>query len=153
MLLFAIMFGTATSFAGPSKSYTKLYDWHYSEPPNIVICEYSQTSRDTIDEAVKFWEKKGYKLGNVYTNTSACQRDWSPNTIMFVGQGDLDISIHNGLTTPWFKPGTQRLVSAVIQVEAAAANNVELVAHELGHGLGLDHSPDQNSVMYPTKSY
>lgn len=57
------------------------------------------------------------------------------------------------LTTNWYD-NTGRLTEADIQIDAGLAasgqyNMQQTVAHEVGHVLGLDHSPVLSSVMFP----
>lgn len=61
------------------------------------------------------------------------------------------------LTTTTYKGHTGQILDADIEINAVAVFSQTgvfdlqgVVTHEVGHALGLDHSPDARSTMYPT---
>ena len=143
-----LLAGLLISSLSLASDYQRAWVWETSSPPDIDVCEDAQTTIETVNKAVKFWRKKGYRLGAVYRSNSICQKDYHPSTIIIHGEQNLDTAAYNAYTTPWFNPNTGKLVSAVVQFNDSISNVQELVNHEIGHGLGLSHTFDHKDVMY-----
>ena len=98
--------------------------------------EVPETSLAFIDDGIVDNARAGHDGKNTITLTSD----------LFKDQGYI------ALTSNWWDD-SGRMVEADIQVDASANqggyNIQQLVAHEIGHFLGLDHSPVLSSVMYP----
>jgi hypothetical protein len=149
MLLLSLILSTSMSHAG---DYEKVWEWNYTSPPNIVICNDAKTSASTVKKAVTFWKSKGYNFGTVYSDNGVCNKDYHSKTVMITGERSLDTDSHHAMTIPWFN-SSGKLVSVVIGFEDTSANNLELVTHELGHSLGIDHAGDADDIMYAYRSY
>ena len=125
--------------------------------PNILICKASQTAKETIEEAAKYWQRHGFKVGTISSGNDeqACQmtEPLKRGYIIFMGSKGLDTKRHYAITQPWYRKSTQKMVSASIRVQEEYSNNLKLITHELGHALGLLHVDDKNSVMYEWHRY
>lgn len=107
-----------------------------------------------LDKASKDWNaipdtSLGFQSLGVVDGASAGKDE--RNTIsladdLFAGQKFI------ALTTNWYDDNG-RIIEADMQIDPAAVaggyNLQQLVAHEMGHVLGLDHSAVLSSVMYP----
>ena len=130
--------------------YTVKRDWHSNySTPDIMICKKSNTKKEIVEKSVNFWKSQGFKVGDIVKEkNNECSNEWERGYILIGGQGDLDIRKDNGSTYPFCKKGTEKMVSAFILLNKEKANNLELVKHEIGHGLGLGHTDHWGHVMY-----
>jgi len=119
--------------------------------PVITICaNESKTNVSVIKNAKKYWESKGYTIGNIIKKD--CDNEIYPyGEIRFVGERTLDINSYFGMTNRGYADGN--IVSGHIQLSNQDANNVELVTHELGHALGIQHNDNKNDLMYEYHMY
>ena len=108
----------------------------------------------TLVNSFKIWEEmefyasdeKKIKINFITTNTKADANLWVTWVVRDLGEGVL---------------GHANLGKGVVEVALGGygcdgnfqlyhVNTVEyIMTHELGHGIGLKHSDDQNSIMYP----
>ena len=122
--------------------------------PKVLICKSSKTKVSTVKSAIDFWKKEGFDIGSIYKEkNNECKDGYEYGYIIIKGQDNIDTSKVHGLTTPWFKKGTKTQVSATIKLNQNLANELDLVKHELGHGLGLGHTSKFDHVMSEYANY
>ena len=127
--------------------YNMTYEWQY-KVPKIMICKDSNTKKDTIKKAKKYWQKKGYSIGNIVNEkNNECSDELEYGYILIEGQKKLNTTKYFGLTYPWTNK-SNKIVSTVTYIDKRYANNLNLITHELGHALGLKHSKDKSNIMH-----
>jgi len=149
MFLIGLMLLTSNAHGD---DYVQSRKWNVT--PKIMICKNSKTTVQSVKSAANFWKKEGYSIGSIVKEKNAeCNDNYEYGYILISGNYHLDTSEKYGETTPWLIQGTKTQVGATVDLSSLHANNVKLLRHEIGHGLGLDHVHVVSNVMYPYANY
>ena len=83
--------------------------------PDVMICKDSNTKKETVEKAVKFWEAEGFEVGNIVKEkNNECSDKWERGYILIGGSSDIDVYENHGITYPFCANGTEKMVSAYI---------------------------------------
>lgn len=139
--------GTAVPVSWPASA----FPIHYAIDARVVS---RIGSTDVIDRAFNEWSaiddtSIAFKSNGVISGAKAGQDGVNSVTVtdgLFAGQNFI------ALTTNWYDE-TARIKESDIQMDSAVFagnyNVQQVVEHEVGHLLGLDHSAVLSSIMYP----
>tara|TARA_Y100001973_G_scaffold106311_1_gene183404 strand:+ start:139 stop:618 length:480 start_codon:yes stop_codon:yes gene_type:complete len=121
------------------------------ETPQIIICDNS-VDFSIVVKSVEFWRKHGFKMSNPQKRNN-CKSNILKNHIKFIKNTDNSNlkENENGATDRLFTK--TKMYGANITIRDTLRDQQALVTHELGHALGLNHSPDVENVMYYKKRY
>ena len=119
----------------------------------MQLCHDTKVSIDNVKKAVEFWRAHGFEIDEVLTTRRVCDddiEDTGPKRrhIMITNQRSLDAEETPGMMVPWYyNSDRKRFSSVLILVSDDHADNMTIIKHEIGHALGLNHSPDENNLM------
>lgn len=136
--------------------------------PNIFVCEDSPVKKEHVQMAKTFWENKGFQLGKVVEiSQEKCNLLYKTEQIIIINkkQDFLDETNYFAMTkrksglicnqenkTELVCDGKQGkfMKSAIIEIADdiyESGKSTEIIVHELGHALGLDHNDNNKNVM------
>jgi predicted Zn-dependent protease len=135
-------------------AYTKS-DFHHigywESPPDIIICEDAKVDITIIKSSIEFWKKIGYNLNSDPKKKQCGNNIHTPGEIRITGQRNLDTVRYYAMTDRNYyeKNSNSFMLSANIKIGNDSDNNLELLIHELGHAIGIDHEThDKSHIMH-----
>lgn len=139
----------ALALIGSSASQTielsnKFYSWEKN--PNVYICEESDIEIPIILSSLAWWYGYNLRFGNIILNAE-CKG--IGGGIYIFGSKELENG-DSGLTKIQYydKNNITYLQSAAIYISPKYISNHNVIYHEVGHALGLNHSDDPLDIMY-----
>jgi hypothetical protein len=111
------------------------YAYWKNHVPNVVICNNLQIDKEKVEKAISHWRERGEKLGNVMYKKCNERPDFGEIAI-YPDSGRIKGGEQGKAQTTRYK-GTNSLAYARIWLNDNVWS-VELIEHELGHGLGYN---------------
>ena len=158
--IFLLLLLTTNSFASEGSEWTNEVfpdeTWHKDFQPTFVFCiNKSKTSLLVYKEAIQYWKSKGYVIGT----SDKIKIEYCENSHDDLGK--IRLAGEEGLEDGYFGVTNRQLIdvtmvngdvethvgSAYIRIEKEYSNDLNMVIHELGHALGINHKHEKNSVM------
>ena len=129
------------------KHYVQYARW--TSPPIVKVCKDVNISRQEVEEAVRWWEARGYAFDGIMYGMP-CLNNILP--------GHIVIDIHNqesfpdnrndlGTTYTHVQDGTDDIYAASIYILQLRER---VLVHELGHALGWNHIQRIGHIMHGT---
>ena len=109
--------------------------------PRVVLCDDAKVEKADIERAMAFWKDQMFGMHEKIIS-KPCKKTHRKGEIRITGQRDLDTNKYYAFTLRDISP--MEISAATILIEDAQADNLELIIHELGHALGLNHSDDHD---------
>ena len=154
LLFFVILFSFA--LITPAQDYEALSYWE--KPQNIKVYIPPHKYSVMMKHAFEYWARvTTHRISFVFVD----KKDKAQDIVYFTDKLDGDTV---GLMQPYhriytFPNGTQKIELAYINIYIAENNSrgepltkdavYTIMLHEIGHSLGLDHTQNTDSVMYP----
>lgn len=122
----------------------------WRSPPIIVNCYYSFNQEKRVSSSVEFWIKKGFEIAFYEAKPikSICMYD-QVEGIILIKLARYDELGENTLAFTKRNSAYGIINSATIYVEYGTFNYPNLLEHEIGHALGIDHNSEKGNIMHP----
>ena len=117
----------------------------WRKTPNVIYCENTLVAFQDLQKGIEYWKTKGYKFGDIQIRKSCTS---TPEFgLIKISPPDETIEKDNyGHTHIKWSRGTMDF--AVVVISEEGSHIYEVVVHELGHALGIDHSLNRRDIMY-----
>ena len=158
--LFLLLLLTTNSIANAGSEWTNGVfpdeTWHKDFQPTFVYCINKTTTNLLVyKEAIQYWKSKGYVSGT----SDKIKIEYCENSHDDLGK--IMLAGEEGLEDGYFGVTNRQLIevtmvngdvethvgSAYIRIEKEYSNDLNMVIHELGHALGINHKHEKESVM------
>tara|TARA_B100000287_G_C20559150_1_gene751713 strand:- start:536 stop:1069 length:534 start_codon:yes stop_codon:yes gene_type:complete len=124
----------------------KNYSWTIE--PNVRICNSTEISVFRVNQALRYWEKLGYKFGSVYTDSSPlCMNARFGEIVITLPEAGFG-SGQIASTKIYTHVKTNDIVKAKIFMLPKNARKERVLEHEIGHALGWRHYNQKFHMMH-----
>ena len=120
---------------------------HWASKPDIKICDHAPVTIDEVKQALKWWEKKGYRFGYVF-RSHCVEKAHYGNIVISLADQNFDFAKSYGTTTVRHNKTTKKIYWAQIFLPENVRERV--LEHEIGHALGWHHSSQKGHILYPS---
>ena len=113
--------------------------------PDIIYCENAHISLTDIQKGVEYWKNKGYEFGDIQFRKTCSSKPEFGLIKISPPDSTIDQNTYGHTHIKW---SYGHMEFAVVVVSYEGSLIYEVVIHELGHALGLDHSTNRRDIMY-----
>ena len=116
--------------------------WQYT--PDIRLCLDSGVSEASLKKALSYWERLGYRFGDVVVERAdhSCMsggRTGEITILLFNNSVDFDFSNHLAVTLVHYHTTKKYIIRSQIYINSYGASKERALEHEIGHALGWTH--------------
>ena len=152
MYLFLLISKVCASSYDPF-SFNKRVEWVGVDALTIVICNRSKVTKQNVVESIQFWCSFYPDYSNANYEERTCNKATSfiDKTIIITNDRDFHTEDYYAMTFYKFHDNdSNKGIQAVrIEINPEYATNKKLFIHELGHAIGVLHTPyDETHIMY-----
>tara|TARA_Y100001937_G_C6978782_1_gene266733 strand:- start:22 stop:540 length:519 start_codon:yes stop_codon:yes gene_type:complete len=108
--------------------------------PGVTVCNHSGVHSFRVSQAIKYWERLGYKFDYIrYDDSISCGEPRYGEIIITLPEAGFQFGDHLASTRITVSNKTSEIVKAKIFMFPKTANKERVLEHELGHALGWPH--------------
>ena len=116
--------------------------------PQVVLCEDAKVNRDLVETAMRFWQSNSFTMRDDLI-VKSCEKSHKKGEVRITHQRDLNIKKYYAYTIRDLDTDTNEISAATILIDDLESKNLELLIHEMGHALGINHSNyDKSHIMH-----
>jgi len=122
----------------------------WKNPPIIVNCYHGIFKDKRIKDSVDYWKSKGFEIAFYESKPikAICKKE-NVDGIILIKIARYDELGDKTLAFTKRRSAYGNIKSATIYIEFGTFNYPNLLEHEIGHALGLDHIEEKNNIMHP----
>jgi len=121
----------------------------WETPPKVRVCASTQLTMYRVENAVKYWERLGYKFEYAYKDFIIdCMNPRYGEIIITLPEGGFSAN-HMAATRLYTSNSTGKIVMAKIFILPKNGRKERVLEHELGHALGWRHYSERQHIMHP----
>ena len=125
----------------------KKYDWETT--PKVRVCASTKLSMYRVENAIKYWEKLGYKFEYAYMDFIIdCMNPRYGEIIITLPENNFSAH-HMAATRLYTSNRSGKIVMAKIFILPKNGTKERVLEHELGHALGWKHYNQKFHIMHP----
>lgn len=117
--------------------------------PDVRICSSTEVSAFRTRQAVRFWERLGYRFGSIFVDDKPdCMNARFGEILITLPEGSF-AGTHMASTKIYTRIDNNKIVKAKIFIMPKYSRKERVLEHEIGHALGWSHYNQKFHIMHP----